>query len=194
MTFEINFLNRFNKLLTAELPADLRTLDQHLDFILPRINEYSEDIREMEHWTDKRWKEIREGDQFHEAILHIFTPNSEYMLSIDGNIVNGSWKQLGTYNTIILEMAGRKELFDLRFMNGDFMVLSKHGNQTREGLRKYFFLVEETKSRNGANGTELSWRNLCELLYNVFRDDSKSFLYWFLAIGLILAALYVLST
>ena len=194
MTFEFKFLNSFNKLLTAELPADLRTLDQHLDFILPKINEYSEDIREKEYWTNKRWKEVREGDQFHEAILHIFSPDNEYMLVIDGNIITGKWRQLGDYNTIILEMAGRNELFDLRFMNNDFLVLAKHGNQIKENQRKYFFLVEEGKTRNPMNGTELSWRRLCELLYNVFREDSKSFLFWFIAIGLILAAFYLLST
>jgi hypothetical protein len=194
MTFEFNFLNRFNKILTAELPSDLRTLDQHLDFIIPKINEYGEDLSETEYWTNKRWKEVREGEQFHEAILHIFTPGAEYMMVIDGNIINGSWKQLGTDNTMILEIAGKKELFDLRFMNGEFLILTKHGNQTRDGQRKYFFLVEERKSRNPENGVELSWRVLCERLYNIFRDDSKSFLYWFTAVALLLLALYILST
>jgi hypothetical protein len=194
MTFEFNFLNKLNNILTAELPTDLRTLDQHLDFILPKIMEYGEDIGETEYWTNKRWKEVREGDQFHEAILHIFTPASEYLLSIDGNIINGGWKQLGTYNTLILEMAGRKELFDLRFMNSEFMVLTKHGNQTRDGQRKYFFLVEESKSRNPENGTDLSWRRLCERLYNTFRENSQSFMYWFAAVAVLLFALYILST
>jgi hypothetical protein len=194
MTFEFNFLNQFNRLLSAELPDDLRTLDQHLDFIIPCINEYSEDIREPEYWTNKRWKEVREGDQFHEAILHIFTQESEYMLSIDGNLINGKWQQLGEYNTLILEMPGRKELFDLKFMNSDFMILCKHGNQLKEGQRKYFFLVEESKTRHPQTGTDLSWRTICESLFNVFRDDSKSFLLWFLAIALILGTLYLLST
>ncbi len=194
MTFEFNFLNRFNKLLSAELPADLRTLDQHLDYIVPKINEYGEDIRETEYWTNKRWKEVRESEQFHEAVLHIFTKEGEYMLSVDGNIVNGSWRQLGDYNTLILDMAGRKELFDLRFMNSDFMILTKHGNQTREGQRKYFFLVEEGKSRHPENGTELGWRRLCELLYNVFRDDSRTFITWAAVIGVIVVTIYLLST
>jgi hypothetical protein len=91
-------------------------------------------------------------------------------------------------------MAGRKELFDLKFMNSDFMILAKHGNQAKDGQRRYFFLVEESKARHPENGSELSWRRLCEMLFNVFRDDSKSFLYWFAAVGIILAALYVLST
>jgi hypothetical protein len=194
MTFEFNFVNKLNGLLTAELPDDLRTLDQHLDFILPTIKEYSEDVGELNYWTNRRWKEIREGDQFHESILHIFTPTNEYLLAIDGNIINGNWQKLGEYNTMILEMAGRKELFDLHFMNDTFMVLSKHGNQTKEGYRKYFFLVEETKTRNAENGTELNWRRLCEMLYNVFREQSSSFVYWIIALIILGASIAVLSS
>jgi hypothetical protein len=87
MTFEFNFLNRLNNLLTAELPTDLRSLDQHLDFIIPKINEYGEDIREMEYWTNKRWKEVRESEQFHEAILHFSSACNIYIVMLKSQIL-----------------------------------------------------------------------------------------------------------
>lgn len=65
--------------------------------------------------------EIREEEGFHEAILHIFEEGGEYMLSIDGNLMKGTWRQLGEYNSLVVEISGKNELFDLRFMNAEFI-------------------------------------------------------------------------
>ncbi|MBK8557031.1 MAG: hypothetical protein IPL65_15225 [Lewinellaceae bacterium] len=102
------------------------------------------------------------------------------MLSIDGNVIRGTWKQLEAYNSLILEIGGRSELFDLRFLNGDFMVLTKHGDQDRKGQRRYFFLAHEPVASVGLR--DLDWRNLMEKLFNVWRDNSISLWAWFIFI------------
>jgi hypothetical protein len=130
---------------------------------------------------------VRDEDGFHEAILHIFNPGGEYLLSLDGNLIKGAWRQLGGYNSLIIEIGGRSELFDLRYLNNDFMILTKHGDQARKNLRRFFFLVHESASRAG--GKELDWRNLMERMYNVYRENSVSIMSWFffaLVTGIIL--------
>lgn len=180
-------LRDISRAISPDLPKDLGDMDSHLIFILKKVAPYGEDLREEKFWLSKRWKEVRDDEGFHESILHIFNGGGEYLLSLDGNVVKGTWKRLERDNTLILEISGKSELFDLRFLNTDFMVLSKHGDQNRLGKRRYFCLVHEPASR--ASGQELDWRNLMEKLFNVWRDNSLSIWAWFiffLVLGLIL--------
>jgi hypothetical protein len=188
MASPIEILARdIGRVISPELPRDLGTFDQHLDFILPKIVQYSEDIREGEHWLGKRWREVRDDEGFHEVLLHIFNPGGEYLISIDGNLMKGSWKPLQQDNSLIIEIGGRSELFDLQFLNGDFFVLAKHGDQARKGQRRYFLLAYEpiTYGKHG----DLDWRNLMERLFNIWRENSLSLGAWFafvVVVGIIL--------
>jgi hypothetical protein len=176
-----------SRAVSPDLPKDLGDMDDHLAFILPKVIPYGEDLREENFWISKRWKELRDDEGFHEAILHIFNSGGEYLLSLDGNVVKGTWKRLNQDNTLIIEVSGKSELFDLRFLNGDFMVLSKHGDQARIGKRKYFCLVHEKAAK--ADGREMDWRNLMEKMFNIWRDNSLSLLAWLvfiIAIGFII--------
>lgn len=176
-----------SRAVNPDLPKDLGDMDSHLAFILPKVIPYGEDLKEEKFWISKRWKEVRDEEGFHEAILHIFNTGGEYLLSLDGNVVKGSWKRLNQDNTLILEISGKSELFDLRFLNPDFMILSKHGDQARKGMRRYFCLVHEKAAKAG--GKEMDWRNLMEKLFNIWRDNSLSLWAWLafiIALGLIL--------
>jgi hypothetical protein len=177
----IPLFDHVSGLLELEMP-ERETMDQYLDAILPKVRPFSEDVREKAYFVDIRWKEIREGDQFHESVLHIFRPDGgEYMLSVDGNIQKGVWRQLANYNTFILEMGGKSELFDLVFLNGLFMILKKHGDQVRKGNRKYFMLANE-QIANGPNGA-LEWRDLMEILFNLYRENNSP---WRIVIAILL--------
>jgi hypothetical protein len=156
-----------------ELPQKLGNMDEHLDYIIKHVKPYGEDLVEEKFWIAKRWKEVREDATFHESILHIFNTGGEYLLSVDGNIGKGTWRKLGTENTIILEFGGKSELFDLKYLNADFFILGKHGDQLRKGNRKYFCLARESVAKDG-----IDWRNLMELLYNTYRSDSGRYSAW----------------
>jgi len=190
MALEFRLFNDISRAFSPELPRDLGTMDQYLDFILPKVIPYGEDLREEHFWLNKRWKEIRDDEGFHEAILHIFGTGGEYLLSLDGNLVKGTWRKLGEENSLIIEVAGRSELFDLRFMNAEFIVLTKHGDQGRKGQRRYFCLIHERVSR-GANGRDLDWRNVMEKLFNVWRDNSLGIWAWLFFIGALGLIIYL---
>ncbi len=177
-----------SKIVSPSLPKELGSFDDHLDYILPKIMPYGEDLRETTFWLSKRWQEIRDDEGFHESLLHIINPGGEYLLVVDGNIIKGGWRQLNDNNSIIIDLGGKSELFDLRYLNGDFMVLSKHGDQARKGQRKYFLLGREGAVKRGL--TILDWRNVMESMYNVWRENSLSLWAWLGFIVVIAAMLF----
>lgn len=184
----MSVFSEISKAFSPDLPKDLGDMNAHLDFILPRIIPYGEDLREGHFWLGKRWKEVREEEGFHEAILHIFNDGGEYILSVDGNLTKGTWKQLGAYNSLVVELGVKGELFDVRFLNPDFFILSKHGDQGRKGLPRFILMIHEPASRY--QGRELDWRNIMEKLYNVWRENSLSVWAWLLFLIVLGAIVY----
>ncbi len=186
-----NFLDLENKLLdpilrvfSLELPF-YETMDDYLDFIIPLIRPWSEDLNETEYYIEKPWMEVRDQEDFQEAVLHFYNEEGEYLISIDGNVYPGTWQAIEKNNKLILtrpiEGAAQRELFDLAFVNDDFFILRKHGDQQRKGYKKYFLMGRE----NLVSGLE--WRDVMELLFNRYRSNSIIIL---MVVGfLILAAL-----
>jgi len=171
--------------MNLDLP-DGDTMDEQLDAIIPLVRPWGEDLYEQEYYLDTRWLEIRDDDEFHESVLHIFREENEYLISIDGNITGGAWKILDKSNTFIIErqVGGSvitSELFDLAFLNKDFFILRKHGDQRRKGSKKYFVLARESAVRG------LEWRDVMELLFNRYRNNSRYI------IGMVLLVVFVLA-
>ncbi len=179
----MTIFGEISKALSPDLPKELGDMDAYLDFILPKVIPYGEDLREEKFWLGKRWKEIRQEEGFHEAILHIFHPGGEYMLAIDGNLMKGAWRQLSGGNSLVVEMAGKGELFDVRFLNDDFLILTKHGDQARKGQRRFFVLVFEPATKH--KGRDIDWLSIMEKLYDVWRSNSLSIWAWILFIFVI---------
>ncbi len=178
-------VEKYRRMFNVELPQS-DSMDDYLDFILTNIRPMSEDLRETEFWLNKRWIEIRDDLSFHEAVLHIFGEDGEYMISVDGNISKGEWRDISSPNTIILQHGARHELYDLAFLNEEFFILKKHGDQKRKGHTKYFVLGKESSVRN------LEWRDAMEYLFNVYRSNSR----WTTYLGIvifILALILILS-
>ena len=187
MAVENPFLDKLVRSFSVELPVH-ETMDQYLDEIIPLVRPWGEDLREEEFYLDTRWLEIRDTDDFHESILHIFRAEEEYLISIDGNIYKGAWRRLPKSNTLIIDQmdegqAIKSELFDLAFMNADFFILKKHGNQKRIGKKKYFVLGREKLARG------LEWRDVMELLFNRYRNNSQ-FIVW-VVLAVVLVAIFV---
>jgi len=178
-------IQEIQRMFEGELPPN-SSMDEYLDYILTQIRPVSEDLREVEFWLNKRWMEIREDLDFHEAVLHMFMEDGSYLISVDGNISAGAWGFLGGANSLNLQHGGRNELYDLAFLNDDFLILKKHGDQQRKGKKKYFILGRETSVRN------LEWRDSLELLFNVYRNNSRWTTY-VAAVLILIAIIIVLS-
>ena len=144
----------------TDLPV-LENMDAYIDYLIPEIKGWSEDLYETEHYEGGApWLEFRDDENFNWVVLHFFNPDNEYLISIDGNVYTGTWRLLES-NKLILDYpkAGTevKELYDLTFLNSEFFILKKNGNQ--EGKKKYFVMAREPFAK------KMDWRELMEQLH-----------------------------
>jgi len=185
---ENKLLDKTNRSLSGELPF-LESMDQYLDFILPSIKPWGEDLYETEHYVGRPYLEVRDNDDFHEAVLHIFNPEGAYMVSVDGNVYEGAWQIVNGTNKLILQRptggAEQQELYVLAFMNKDFFILRKHGDQKRKGHKKYFVMGAENLVRG------LEWRDVMELMFHRYRSN-KMIVYFAILIVVIIIIILAL--
>lgn len=161
-----------------DLP-DFIHMDECVTFVLGKIEHLSRQLHEQEYFIGKRWLEVRDDNEFQEMVLHIFNEGGEYLVSIDGDIHKGNWRFLKESNTLITEYLGKNELYDLAFLNEDFFVLLKHGNQTYKGQRRYLVLGNEEQIKN------LNWRSVMDKMLNIYRSNSQMLLFIFIGIVII---------
>jgi hypothetical protein len=160
--------------ITRQEMPDAESLQKYLDIILPQVRQWSEDLREERFYLGESWYEFRDDDTFHDHVLHFFNDDGEYMRSENGDVSNGSWKLVGASNRMIIDYE-TTEMYDLVFMNENFLILQKLGDQVRLGKDKYFFMVNEKMFRAFKKKTKraLEWPDAMQLLYRVKYDHSQ---------------------
>jgi hypothetical protein len=163
-----SFLDKIESYFELKQPK-FDSLDEAIDTIIPKVQAYSSDLKDEASYLDKRWMEIRDTDDFHEAVLYIFRKGGECLVSFEGNISKGTWKYLHESNTWLWSSGKGEELYDLIFLNSAFFILQKHGNKARN--RKYFVMVTESMARR------FNWRDMFLSLYNQYLDSAK-FRFW----------------
>ena len=163
------------------------SMDGYLQEILPLVKPWGEDLREEEFYLEKPWLEMRDDVHFHKAILHFFNVGGEYLRSVDGNVSSGSWRYLKAANKFLIEHSGGSELFDLAFLDGQFFILDKHGDQTRLGQRKFTVFVHEPVAK------KLEWRDAMELLFNKYQNNNSFYITLTAIILVIIAIIAVFS-
>ena len=183
--------NNFSKWLqpqTQPMPT-AESLDGYLDRIIPTVKSWSEDLREEKFYLNRPWMEMRDDEDFHQAILHFFNEGGEYLRSTDGDIKAGSWKYMAHSNKFIISMPkADPELYELAFMDNQFFILRKHGDQKRLGKRKYFVMVFEPIAK------KIEWKHVPELLFNQYRDTNNFYLVVGVIIVIVIIIILVLSS
>ncbi|HMQ49384.1 MAG TPA: hypothetical protein PKA00_18045 [Saprospiraceae bacterium] len=179
---ENKLLDRVSKSLSVELPEQ-DSLDDYLDEILKAVRPLSEDLREQKFYLNKSWLELRDDEHFHDAVLHFFHEGGEYLHSVNGDVSSGSWRFLDSSNKLMIN----DELFDLAFLDPEFFILSKHGDQQRLKKAKYFVLVFEPIGR------KLEWRDAMEKLFNKYRNSNSFYITLAIIILLIIAIVALMS-
>lgn len=179
---EIKLFDRLNREMEMDMPQFDR-FDEAVGYALSKVYQWSEDLYEQEYYVGRRWLEVREDVNFQESVLHIFNEGGEYLVSIDGNIQKGVWRFLPENNTFITEFLGKSELYDLAFLNEDFFILMKHGDQARRGQRRYFVLGRE------GYVSGLTWHEVVDLMFNIYRESSRFIVFLVIAVAFIGAIL-----
>ncbi len=149
---------------SLDLPK-FNTLDEGIDYVVPYVAMYGERLSDTKMYLDKRWLEVRDDVNFQENVLHVFKDGGVYMRILDGDIATGNWElNVGGF---VLKFAGKHELFELVFLNDDYFILRKHGDQSAKGQRKYFFVVREGLARRK------EWTDLLEILFQIYKGNSN---------------------
>lgn len=167
-------IETFLRSLNIELPIR-DTLDEYLDIIIPSVRKWGEDLGETKYYSKeggKPWLEFRDQDNFHNTILHFFNVGGEYLKSTDGNVIKGKWRLLEGTNKLIIEIGdlekgGTAELFELAYLDSNFFILRKHGEQP--GRRKYTSLGYEPYIQG------LEWRDYAEALFSTYRNKARTY-------------------
>jgi hypothetical protein len=190
-------LNWFAKSMSTELPEH-DTMDDYIDYLLDFVRPYSEDLSEKEFFLEKRWLEISDRDDDTNIVMHVFKPEFSpsgmgggemgYMRVVNGNVSMGNWSTISDTNTMLLREGGHFELFDMAFMNGDFIILKKHRNQHTPILgSKYLVFAREEMVKS--DDSVMPWLDILEILFNVYRQNN----FYIVVVGLlIIIAIFVL--
>jgi hypothetical protein len=180
------YLAKVNQSLSEPVPEHTN-MDDNLRAILKQVRALSEDLREEKFYLNKPWLEFRDDENFHDAILHFFNEENEYLRSTNGDVEAGEWRYLSSSNKLMISLDEEEpsELYDLAFLDPEFFILSKHGDNKKLGRPEYLVLLHERVGKN------LVWREAMEKLFNKYRNNN-SFLITFTLIVLALIALVVL--
>lgn len=174
-----NIVNALNN----ELPP-FNSLDEGVDYLMRDMRRFSEDLHETEFYLNTRWREVRDDIEFQEVVLHVFKEGGVYLRILDGDIASGNWEY--TIGGFVIKFKGKHELYEKVFLNEDFFILRKHGNQELKGRRKHFFMAREHVARRR------EWVELLDLMYEIYKGNTN-YVVVVIVVILIIAALIFFS-
>lgn len=177
-------LDKVAKPFNVELPES-EGLDDLLDKVLPAIRQHSQDLSEMDYYLGRNWMELRDDEDFHEMVLHLFEPEGEYVCSTDGDIECGEWRHMNG-KFVYGPSSCDAEVFDLAFLDEDFFIIQKHGN-FRKFPRKYRVFIREALYHR------LEWNEAIEYLFDKYRNSSGFMITIVVLLVLIIAIVLLLS-
>lgn len=191
---ENKLFDRISELFNTPFP-EAETLSEYLDKVIPLVKEHSEDLREEQFYTNKPWVEVQDNENFHELVFHFFSPKpneddieQEYLRTIDGEVWRGKWRYVGNKIFIGDDDYDDTKVYELAFMDGEFMILKLLANPKKfvaEKKPKYFVLTVEKLGR------KLEWLDLVRHLFEKYQ--SNNLIYYIIAIFIALIVIMLLS-
>jgi hypothetical protein len=160
----MSFLPTVFNATNLELPR-FKALDEGIEYVMSYIGELSDGLEDKILYLDKRWVEVRDDVNFQENVLHVFKDGGTYLRILEGDISAGNWEL--NIDGFVIKFAGKHELYELVFLNEDFFILKKHGDQASKGQRTHFFLAREKV----ADGKE--WMDLLEVMFTMYKENSN---------------------
>ena len=160
-TLEGKFLDNITSTFELELPSNLETMEQYIQFIVPRIKYWSGKIEDTTLWQERRWMEIQGIEKWDKSFVHFFMPDGEYLIFDNGVMTKRSWRYVG--GSLVLDEGSKTILYEIDFINDMFLIFRQHGTN------RYFVLGDEKFVKK----INFDWYNAMEELYNVYRHNSR---------------------
>jgi hypothetical protein len=176
---------------------EMDSLDEYMEYLIPKIRYFGEDLSEEHFYRKQRWVQLIEGSS--DVVLHMFEPVLEpegfhggtYYIVRNGNVKQSSWAYMEG-NKMILH---GNQLYDLGFLNPYVFILRKHGDNEPLNRGKFIVLVGESSTRgimSQALGTgQVNKETLAELLYHYYAFNNFVTAFIIIGVPFFLLALYI---
>lgn len=160
----------------------LGSLEEYLEWVLPNVRYYGEDLKEEHFYLNKRWMVY--DPESSDVVMRIFTPdlapepsNKSLLTIVNGDVKGGHWSYLPGNKMILAPKGNEQIIYNLGFMNEYLIIMRQHGADEHLKSNKYLVMYAEGGLKSimsSALGTStISPATIAELLhhfyiYNVF--------------------------
>ena len=183
---EDRLLDKIAEPFNLQLP-EYATLEAMIDGVLPAVAQFSEAdlLAEDSPLYTVSWVKMSDRPGATEVELYNFQGymQGEIRVVVDGKVDARAYEVEESGNRIIIGQSVMRDsfLYELAFLDADFLILRRHGNAANIPERYLFFCRE-------AIGTRLTWNEALERLVDKYRNSQ----FPLLAVGLVVAALIAL--
>lgn len=96
----------------------------YLSSLLPRLQQFSKSLNDTAIFCDVPWAFV---DRDGERVTYIFRRNNELLVSKHGEVTTGRWEYLAAMQSLLIEHASRKRMYNQGFVDNVVMALRKDG-------------------------------------------------------------------
>ena len=180
---EDRLLDKIAEPFNLQLP-EYATLEEMIDAVLPAVTQFSETnlLEENSPLYTVSWVKMTDKPGATAVEMYRFQgyERGEIRVVTDGLVSAMAYEVEESGNRIIVGQSIMRDsfLYELAFLDADFLILRRHGNVANMTHRYLFFCRE-------AIGTRLVWNEALERLVDKYRNSQ----FPLLAVGLVVAAI-----
>ena len=178
MTMDDRLLDKLAEPFNLKL-AEYTSMHEMIEEVLPAVKRFSEPelADEDSPFYDTNWVRMTDNQGDNIVQLHTFSRTGEISIANDGAMDALSHKIVGPKRVIIGQSLYRDSfLYELAFMDNDFLILKRHGNDQNFKNKYLFYCVEHI-------GTRLTWDEALEKLVAKYRNNAMP---WWVFVAILL--------
>lgn len=172
-------LDRIAEPFNVSISEEYESIEEMADAILPKVKQFSlPSLEDPESPLFKtNWILMNDTPGDNKVRMHSFDMKGEIAISIDGEM-SSSYFDIVTSKRIIIGASRYRDsyLYELAFMDNDFLLLLRHGNRANIKTPYLFYCSEPI-------GRRLTWDEALEKLVGKYRDNQMP---WLLILGVLL--------
>lgn len=181
---EDRLLDKIAQPFNLNLPEH-ETMEQAIDEFLPAVSGFGDKDLTDEDAPLYRvdWVSMTDKPGATMISLHTFLPTGEIRISHDGSMDGMAYKVLSPNRVIIGQSLHRDAfLYELQFMDNDFLIFKRHGNEANI-KKKYLFYCRE------AIGTRLVWNEALEKLVDKYRNNQFPWIFVLVVLAIVVGVM-----
>lgn len=166
---------------------EYQSIEEMIDEILPAVKQYSEGNLEDEEAPMYKinWVKMSDEPGYNTISLHEFNAGSgEIVIANDGAMTSSFFRVLTAKRVVIGDSMYRNSfMYDLAFMDNDFLIFKRHGNPANIRNKKYLLYCSEPV------GTRLTWDEALEKLVEKYRDNQMPWMLILIIVAVVAGAI-----